>query len=307
MSGIEMTETTRNALIMWAAVVRSAVAAMSLAPTYGNGMEGQCVKEEGAFCGDHRNTHRELHVHEDGGGNRQHIQWVRNREIGQKRHAAPVELLEGEDTEPLDAKEHAKRDGQLYEGHQQHGKHAHARFLVHAALLERDALHAELVARLVRPVELSLELEQPRLLRRERGRVTQLFDREGQQQQPREQRAYDDCVEPRQTRRDVHKLEQPRGEPRGRPPGEPECREVAVLEGRERRERVERLRLGQRGDLRQGVIGRRWRRWRGSDRRGNDRFGNEGLWRRRGCRRWWYLGFLREEPYATCCERHPHP
>jgi hypothetical protein len=35
MSGMEMTETTRKALIMWTAVARSAVAVMSLAPTYG--------------------------------------------------------------------------------------------------------------------------------------------------------------------------------------------------------------------------------------------------------------------------------
>ena len=50
-----------------------------------------------------------------------------------------------------------------------------------AGLLERDALHAELVARLVRTVKLFLEPEQPWLVLHERNRVAQLCDREGYQ------------------------------------------------------------------------------------------------------------------------------
>ena len=74
-----------------------------------------------------------------------------------------MELLKRESAESLDAKEHLERYGKLHEGHQKHGQHSHARLLIHAVLLKRDALHADLVARLVRPVELFLELKQPRM------------------------------------------------------------------------------------------------------------------------------------------------
>jgi hypothetical protein len=86
----------------------------------------------------------------------------------------------------------------------------------------------------------------------------------------REHRASDDRIGPQQAGGNIHKLKHLRGEPRRRPPGEPKCCEVAVLEGRERRERVERVGQGQRGNLRHD------RRWSGGDRRRRDGFGNEG-------------------------------
>ena len=169
------------------------------------------MSDVGAFRMGHRDTHPELHVHEHRSRNRQDVERVRDREIGQDRHSAPMELLKREGAKFLDAKEHPECHGQLHEWHQQHGQHAHAGLFVHTALLQRNALHAKLVPRLVRPVELLLEFEQPRLVRCERGRVAQLLDRERYQQQPREQRARDDRVEPREPRRDVHELKQPRG------------------------------------------------------------------------------------------------
>ena len=150
-----------------------------------------------------------------------------------------MELLERESAQTLDAKEHPERDGQLHERHQQHGQHAHARLGVHLALLERDALHPDLVPGLVRPVELLLELDQARLVRRERGGVAQLLDGEREQEQARKERARDDGVEPGQARRDIDELEHPRGQARGGPAGKPQRREVTVLERRERRKRVE--------------------------------------------------------------------
>ena len=107
-----------------------------------------------------------------------------------------MELLERERAEILDGEEHAERDGELHEGHQEHGEHAHAGLFVHATLLERDALYRELVPGLVRLVELRLEIEQLRLERRERRRIAKLFDGEGEQQQAREYCARDECVEP---------------------------------------------------------------------------------------------------------------
>lgn len=147
-----------------------------------------------------------------------------------------MEVLEGERAETLDAEEHAESDGQLHERHQEHGDHADARLPVHAVLLERDALHRDLVARAVRAVELLLELEEPRLVRRERGRVAQLFEGEGEKEQPRGERARDDRVEPRQARRHVDQLQHPTRQSCGRPPCEPQRGEVAVLQGRERSE-----------------------------------------------------------------------
>jgi hypothetical protein len=70
-----------------------------------------------------------------------------------------VELFEREGTELLDAKEHPERDGQLYEWQQEHRQYTHAGLLIHTALLERDALHGDLVACPVRLVELLLEFE----------------------------------------------------------------------------------------------------------------------------------------------------
>ena len=156
-----------------------------------------------------RNTYGELHVHEHGRNDRQDVVRVRDGEIGEERDAAVVELLEWERAEALDGEEHAEGDGELREGHQEHGEHADAGLVVHAALLERDALHRELVARLVRAVELLLELQQARLVRREHGRVAQLLEGEREEEQPREERARDERVEPRQARRDVQQLEHP--------------------------------------------------------------------------------------------------
>lgn len=193
--------------------------------------------------GEGENTHGKLQVYEHRRHDRQDIVRIGDREIGEERDAALVELLERERAETLDAEEHAERDGELEEGHHEHGEHAHAGLFVHAMLLDRDALHRDLVPGLVRLFELRLELEQPRLEGRERRRVAQLFDGEGEQEQTREYRARDDGVEPRQTGGDVDQLEQPRGQARGRPPGEPERCEVAVLQGRERREGIDRVGL----------------------------------------------------------------
>ena len=175
------------------------------------------------------NTHGKLQVHEHRRHDRQDVVWICEGEIREERDAALMELLERERAETLDAEEHAERDGELRERHQEHGEHAHAGLFVHAALLERDALHRELVPGLVRLVELRFELEQPRLERRERRRVAQLFDGEGEEQQAREQRARDDGVEPGQAGGDVDQLEHPRGQARGRPPGEPQRGEIAIL------------------------------------------------------------------------------
>ena len=84
----------------------------------------------------------------------------------------------------LDAEELPERDGHLHELHQRrhYGQHAHARLLIHLALLECDTLHREIVPGLERLVELLLGLDQVQLvrsLRCECGRVAeQMFDRE---------------------------------------------------------------------------------------------------------------------------------
>jgi len=136
--------------------------------------------------GGRENTYGKLQVHEHRRRDRQDVVRIRDREIGEERDAALMELLERERAETLDAEEHAERDGELHERHQEHGEHAHAGLFVHATLLERDALYRELVPGLVRLVELRFELDQPRLEGRKRCRIAQLFDGEGEQQQARE-------------------------------------------------------------------------------------------------------------------------
>jgi hypothetical protein len=259
------------------------------------------IRRGGLWHEDEEDTHGELHVHEHRRRNRQDVVRVSDGEIGEERHAAPMELLEGERAQALDAEEHPEIDGQLHERQQHHGHHAHAGLLVHAALLERDALHRELILGLLRALELLPEREQLRLVRREHGGVAELLDGEGQQEQAREERACDDGVEPGQARRDVDQFEQRRGQAGGGPPGEPERCEITVLEGRERREDVEGVRLGHGdgGGLRDdgfgrhgGFHGRRdgWG-W-GAERdlwcRCRDGLGSGGLSRRscRGCRLW---------------------
>jgi hypothetical protein len=78
----------------------------------------------------------------------------------------------------LDAEEHPERSGYLHERHQQHGQHAHARLLVHLALLECNTLHRELIPGLVRLVKLLLEPDQTWLVRCKHGTVAELLDRE---------------------------------------------------------------------------------------------------------------------------------
>lgn len=198
-----MTETTRKALTMWAVVVRSADADMSFALTCGKRHMALRVRKSERVIhstaekdGGRENTHGKLQVHEHRRRNRQDVVWIRDREIGEERDTALMELLERERAETLDAEEHAERDGELHERHQEHGEHAHAGLFVHAPLLERDALYRELVPGLGHLVELRFELEQPRLERRERRRIAQLFDGEGEQQQAREYGARDDGMEP---------------------------------------------------------------------------------------------------------------
>ena len=166
-----------------------------------------------------RSTHLELQVHEHRRRNWQDVVRVRDREVGEERNAAPMELLKRKSAQTLDSKEHPERNWKLHERHQQHGQHAHARLRIHLALLKRNALHPELVPGLVRLFELLLELNQARLVRRERGSVAQLLDREREQNHAREKRARDDGVEPGQARRDVDELEHPRAQARGGPAG----------------------------------------------------------------------------------------
>ena len=92
----------------------------------------------------------------------------------------------------LDTEENPKRDRYLHERYQRHGQHAHARLLVHLALLECDTLTrcttslspAALYAVCPHLVELLLELNKVQLVRSlrcdscDRGRVTELLDRE---------------------------------------------------------------------------------------------------------------------------------
>lgn len=163
----------------------------------------------------------ELHVHEYRRYNRQDVVRICDSEIWEERDATVMELLEREGAQMLEAEEHPERDGKLRERHQQHRQHAHARLFIYAPLLERNTLHRELVPGLVRHIELLLERDKLRLVRREGGRVAELLDREGEEEQAREERSCDDGVEPGQTRRDIDELEHPCGQAGGGPPGEP--------------------------------------------------------------------------------------
>ena len=124
--------------------MQSAIAAIRLYQP----MVNLSVNEEGTFHMGHQNYTLKLHIHEHRSRNREHIelQWVRDCKIWQDRHATPVELFKREGVKFPDTKAHPERDEKLHEWHQEHhdGQHAHARLLVHSALLEHNTLHAGL-------------------------------------------------------------------------------------------------------------------------------------------------------------------
>lgn len=110
---------------------------------------------------DHQFTHLKLHILENRGRNRKHVEGVRDSKIREERRAAPVKFLKWKRAEFFDTKEHPKRDGQLYKWHQEHRQRAHAGFFIDAVLLERDRPHPDLVAHPVRFIELCLEQPRP--------------------------------------------------------------------------------------------------------------------------------------------------
>ena len=121
----------------------------------------------------------------------------------------------------LDTEEHPERDRYLHEQHQRHGQHAHARLLVHLALLECDTLYNKLVpGSLVCPylVEHLLELNKVQLVQslRRLVRARQSYgsclmgNASSNRRQAQEERACEGGVEAGQTHRgiDEHKNQQ---------------------------------------------------------------------------------------------------